>query len=133
MHICTSHVCRVSHQVNPVSQNPPLSPVDFHVLLVLAAKDLYGYAILKAVAEESGGAVEPDIGSLYRVLSRLTGLGFVEEVPSPPDAGENHRGRPRRYYHLTDAGARVLEADARRLAHALHLARERHVAGGAGA
>lgn len=112
----------------------PLSPVDFHVLLVLADQDLYGYAILKAVARESGGAVEPDIGSLYRVLSRLTGLGYVEEVPPPPaEAGSRHRGRPRRYYHLTDAGARVLEADARRLAHALHLARERRVAGGAGA
>ena len=111
----------------------PLSPVDFHVLLVLAAQDLYGYAILKAVSDESKGAVEPDIGSLYRVLSRLTGLGYVEEVPPPADAGSNHRGRPRRYYHLTEAGARVLEADARRLAHALHLAKERQVAGGAGA
>ena len=36
-----------------------LSATDFQVLLVLAAGDLYGYAILKAMEEDSGGAVRP--------------------------------------------------------------------------
>ncbi|MDH3222150.1 MAG: PadR family transcriptional regulator [Gemmatimonadota bacterium] len=116
-----------------MSQTQPLSPIDFHVLLVLAEKDLYGYAILKSVVRESGGAVEPEIGSLYRVLSRLMAAGLVEEAPAPTEDGGAHRGRPRRYYHLTDAGARTLEADARRLEHALFLAKERRIAGGAGA
>lgn len=111
----------------------PLSPIDFHVLLVLAEKDLYGYAILKSVIRESGGAVEPEIGSLYRVLSRLMGMGLVEEAPAPAEGEGTHRGRPRRYYHLTEAGARALEADARRLEHALLLAKERQIVGGAGA
>ena len=107
----------------------PLSPTDFHVLLVLAEADLYGYAILKAVSDESGGAVAPEIGSLYRVLARLMGAGLVEEVAAPPGAPSSHRGRPRRYYHLTEAGGAVLEADARRLERALALARERSVVG----
>ena len=103
----------------------PLSPTDFHVLLVLAAEDLYGYAILKAVEAESGGSVSPEIGSLYRVLGRLVSAELVNEVESPKEAPDTNRGRPRRYYALTDRGRRALEADARRLESALEIARAR--------
>lgn len=104
---------------------PPLSPTDFHVLLVLASSALYGYAIQKAVADESGGSVRPEIGSLYRVLGRLMSLGMVEETQAPDGAPESHRGRPRRYYRLTASGREALEADARRLEGALQIARLR--------
>ncbi len=107
------------------SNSAPLSPVDFHVLLVLAAEDLYGYAILKAIAEESGGTVSPDIGSLYRVLARLVSKDLVDEAPPPEAAPDSHRGRPRRYYSLTEFGREALEADARRLESALEIARVR--------
>ena len=102
-----------------------LSPTDFHVLLVLAGGDLYGYAILKAVQRESGGAVQPDIGSLYRVLGRLMMLGLVDEVAPAAHAQEVHRGKTRRYYRLTRKGRATLKADARRLQGALELARAR--------
>ena len=102
-----------------------LSATDFHVLLVLAAGDLYGYAILKAVEEESAGAVRPEIGSLYRVLGRLMSSGLVTEAPVPRGGGETHRGRTRRYYRLTDRGRRALEEDACRLERALEIARDR--------
>ena len=102
-----------------------LSATDFHVLLVLASGDLYGYAILKAVAEESGGAVRPEIGSLYRVLGRLMSNGLVAEVPAPVEDGTVHRGRARRYYRLTDRGRRTLQDDACRLDRALGIARDR--------
>jgi DNA-binding PadR family transcriptional regulator len=104
----------------------PLSPTDFHVLLVLAREDLYGYAILKAVEAESQGAVRPEIGSLYRVLARLMAGGLVEEVDTPKDAVV-HRGRPRRYYRLTPVGKAALEADTKRLAGAIELAKTRHL------
>ena len=107
----------------------PLSPIDFHVLLVLAREDLYGYAILKSVEEESRGAVRPEIGSLYRVLGRLMGAGLVDEVAPPRGSPDVHRGRPRRYYRLTRAGRAALKADARRLQGALELARERTLLG----
>ena len=107
------------------SNSAALSPTDFHVLLVLAAEDLYGYAILKAIAEESGGAVSPDIGSLYRVLGRLVSSDLVNEAAAPNEAPDTHRGRPRRYYSLTDRGREALEADARRLESALEIARAR--------
>ena len=103
----------------------PLSPTEFHVLLVLAGGDLYGYAILKAIEDESSGAVSPEIGSLYRVLGRLMSLGLVDEAPSPKSAPDNHRGRPRRYYRLTRDGREALKAEAQRLDDALAIARER--------
>jgi PadR family transcriptional regulator len=102
-----------------------LSPVEFHVLLVLAAGALYGYAILKAVAEESGGAVTPEVGSLYRVLARLMSLGWVDESRPPKGAPGVHRGRERRYYRLTPEGRRVLQQEALRLEQAVEIARAR--------
>ena len=103
----------------------PLTPTDFHVLLVLAGESLYGYAILKAVEEESEGLVAPEIGSLYRVLARLLDGGLVHEVDPPTEAPTTHRGRPRRYYALTEAGRAVLLAETTRLSGALEIARAR--------
>ena len=103
----------------------PLRPTDFHVLLVLASDDLYGYAIQKAIDEESGGTVRPEIGSLYRVLGRLMGMGMVDETDGPQGAPGTHRGRPRRYYRLTARGLSALKADASRMEGALQIVRAR--------
>ena len=72
----------------PNAPRAALSATDFHVLLVLAERDLYGYALLQAVEAESGGAVSPDIGSLYRVgpayFTTLLPLTFCPGfLPSP--------------------------------------------------
>jgi len=93
--------------------------------MVLADGDLYGYAIMKAVDQDSGGAVSPGIGSLYRILARLTGHGWVEEAPPPKGAPREHRGHPRQYYRLTAAGRSALRDESRRLEAVLELARER--------
>ena len=103
----------------------PLSATDFHVLMVLAEGPSYGYAIMKAVARHSEGAVRPEIGSLYRVLWRLMDSGWVREAAPPRSARRGSRGQPRRYYALTPAGHAVANAEARRLAHVVSLARER--------
>ena len=103
----------------------PLSATDFHVLLVLSEGPLYGYAVMKAVEEETGGVIAPDVGSLYRILARLMESGLVEETDPTGGAGEVHRGRPRRYYGMTPAGAVALRAEAARLADAVDLARAR--------
>ena len=107
------------------SPHLPLSATDYHVLLVLAGRDLYGYGILKAVEEESGGAVAPETGSLYRVLARLIDTGMVAETGAPESAPETSPGRPRKYYRITDRGREVLESESLRLRGALELARER--------
>ncbi len=99
----------------------PLSPADLHVLLVLAERELYGYAILKAVEEESNGHVRPDLGALYRALARLTTAGMVREAKAPNDQAPAP-GQKRRYFGLTAGGRKTLVAEVARLEHVLDLA-----------
>lgn len=106
------------------SRNAPLSATDFQVLLVLSEGDLYGYAIMKAVQAQSGGAVSPEIGSLYRVLARLMAEGWVREADAP-DNGAVHRGRPRKYYGITPEGYELARVEAARLRDLVELARGR--------
>jgi DNA-binding PadR family transcriptional regulator len=103
----------------------PLGTTEFHVLLVLMEGPLYGYAIQKAVAEESGGAVSPQIGSLYRVLARLLSQGMVMETKPPSSAPDVHPGLDRKYYGLTARGESAARAEAARLADLVELARRR--------
>ena len=108
----------------------PLSPGDFHVLLVLAAQEsLYGYALLKAIQDESEGSLSPDLGALYRALARLCAQGLVTETEPPEDVARAP-GRPRRYYAITAVGREVLAAEVGRLGRAVDLARRRLAPGG---
>ena len=109
------------------SHQPPLSPNDFHLLLVLAEGESYGYALLKTMEQESSGSVRPDIGSLYRALARLVGAGLVEDAGKRDE--ELSPGRPRHYYRITEAGRQALALDAERLRRALALADSRLAAG----
>lgn len=94
---------------------PPLSHLEFHVLLVLAREQLYGYAIKKRVEEQSQGGVSPEIGSLYRSLARLMERGWVEVSQDPPVEEEPHPGKPRRYFRITPGGSAAARAELRRL------------------
>ena len=105
----------------------PLSATDWHVLMALVEEDLHGYAIMKAVERDSHGGVSAEIGSLYRILSRLMTEGFVDEVAAPADSPAETRGRPRRYYGLTANGRTALRQESLRLRGALELARDRHL------
>jgi len=110
--------------VNKTDASLPLSASDFHILLVLAQQELYGYAILNAVVEESGGHVRPDLGALYRALARLKTQGLVQEV-SPPTDAQPAPGHKRRYFGLADLGHRVLRAETLRLGEVVRLAETR--------
>jgi DNA-binding PadR family transcriptional regulator len=101
-----------------------LSTLDYHVLLAMAEGPQYGYAIKSAVEEESAGTLTPRAASLYRVIGRLMGRGFVEEMAAPP-AEAPHPGRARKYYRLTEGGRVALAEEARRLRGAAALADER--------
>jgi DNA-binding PadR family transcriptional regulator len=112
----------VNEQLNSaVRSHLPLSGGDFHLLLVLAERDLYGYALLQAIERESGGVVTPDLGALYRALARLERGGLVQEAVSPEDEAPSP-GKQRRYYGITALGRSVLVAEASRLRSALNLA-----------
>lgn len=99
--------------MSPANDNG-FSTLEFHVLLALAGKPLYGYAIKDAVATESSGTLAPRAGSLYRVIARLITTGLVTET-EPDNEPSPHPGHARRYYALTAAGRRALAAEARRL------------------
>lgn len=103
---------------------PPLSPLEFHVLLVLARGQLYGYAIKKGVEKQSQGSISPEIGSLYRALARLMERGWVEESRDPPMEEGPRRGKPRKYYGITSEGLAAARAEMRRLKGVLQAAED---------
>ena len=107
-----------------MSTSGPLKPADFHILLVLADGPLHGYGIMKEAETESGGPVRLEIGSLYRILSRLLEAGLIE------DAEADER---RHYYRITRLGRRVLKTEAERLSGLVDLMRTRRLLPGSDA
>jgi len=107
-----------------VGGSAALSRLEFHVLLALAGGPLHGYAVAEAVAAESGGALVPRAGSLYRVVARLVSSRLVAET-APPGEAPAHPGLARRYYALTAAGRRLLAEEAGRLKRSAAVAEER--------
>jgi DNA-binding PadR family transcriptional regulator len=91
----------------------PLKPVDVLILMALAPGDRHGYGILLDVAEETGGEVRLEAGSLYRSLRRLLDDGLIAESSRP--ARREPDDDRRRYYALTPHGRRVLATEALRL------------------
>lgn len=91
----------------------PLRPVEFHILLSLAAGERHGYGMIQD-AESRGDAVVPDVGTLYRALARMVDQGLIEAAARRPaaDAGDERRN----YYRLRPLGLSVARAEARRLA-----------------
>jgi transcriptional regulator len=76
--------------------------LDGLLLSVLESGPLHGYAIIAAVQERSGGALELRTGTMYPALNRLERLGLLRG--SWQSSGE----RRRRAYELTEAGRRTL-------------------------
>jgi len=103
----------------------PVSLLEFHLLVALAGGPLHGYALAEAVSRESGGAIAPRAGSLYRVVARLVGAGLVAEASPPGGASPPHPGLARRYYELTAAGRRALEGEVLRLRRSTEVAEDR--------
>ena len=107
------------------SPNPldllPLTPAVFHILLALSDAERHGYAIMDHVAQSTDGQVKMGPGTLYGTIKRLLGGGLIEESADRPDPEMDDERR--RYYRLTDFGRRVMEAEARRYAHLVKLAR----------
>jgi DNA-binding PadR family transcriptional regulator len=85
----------------------PLTPALFHILLSLADGQKHGYAILKEVAERTGGKVELSTGTLYGIIKRLLADGLIKESV----LGSTDR---RRAYRLTPFGRKVALAEAER-------------------
>src|SRR5688572_10759747 len=91
----------------------PLPASVMHIVVALASGDKHGYAIMRDVAELSGGTVRIGSGTLYGAIGRMLNQGLIEEAEQRPDPMLDDERR--RYYRLTDLGHRVGAAEHRRL------------------
>ena len=101
----------VDKDTRTIDDHLPIRPVEFHILLSLAAGDRHGYGIIQDIQER--GDAPPDVGTMYRALARMVDAGLIESAARrpAPDASDERRN----YYRVTDAGRRVATAEARRL------------------
>jgi DNA-binding PadR family transcriptional regulator len=99
-----------------------LSDLAFHVLLALGEGPSHGYAIGKAIEDQSGGRLDPTTGALYQVLRRLTDEGLILEVNGPKDVDAR-----RRYFTLTAQGRKAAADEAARLDALVRTARKRRL------
>jgi DNA-binding PadR family transcriptional regulator len=107
----------------------PLPHLSVLVLLGLAEGDAHGWAVIKRIRDLTDGETNPSSGSLYLAMVRLGERGLIDEVDAPSDEEDARR----RYYHLTDFGRRVLEAECGRLASLLQHASRHGIAEAGGA
>ena len=105
----------------------PLTPAVFHVLLALADGERHGYAIMQEVAEHTEGRMKMGPGTLYGTIKRLLEADLIEESDERPDAEMDDERR--RYYRLSGLGQRVVQAEARRYAAMVRVARGKKLIG----
>ncbi|MFC6936137.1 PadR family transcriptional regulator [Actinomadura yumaensis] len=92
----------------------------FLILTALAEGARHGYGIIEDVGRISDGRVRLRAGTLYAALDRLASDGLIAA-----DREEVVAGRLRRYYVLTEDGARRLADEAERLARRAEIAARR--------
>lgn len=100
----------------------PLTPTAFEILLSVAEGDLHGYAVMLAIEERTGGRLSLNPGTLYRALDRLVDQGLLERVEGEQGGSGAER---RKFFRLSQLGARVAAAEAARLADQVNAARAR--------
>ncbi len=85
---------------------------EFELLVMLALVRLgpgaYGAAILREIEDRTGRPVS--MGAVYATLGRLEDKGFLKSQVSEPEPVRG--GRSKKYYHLSEAGRRVLRQSA---------------------
>lgn len=93
------------------SDELPIRPRDYLVLLSLADGERHGYGMVKEIEEITEGTVAIDPANLYRSLRRMSRDGWVEDAGKRPSP----EGPDRRFYRLTGAGREVARREALRL------------------
>jgi DNA-binding PadR family transcriptional regulator len=99
----------------------PLPEATFHILLAVADADRHGYAIIQDVAARTGGELKLSAGTLYRSIQRMMEQALIVETRERPAPEQDDERR--RYYRITLFGRAVAQAEVRRLAQLLDLAR----------
>ncbi|NUR84208.1 MAG: PadR family transcriptional regulator [Nonomuraea sp.] len=79
--------------------------MDALLLSVVEAEPLHGYAIIEALQERSGGALNVPTGTVYPALRRLERIGYLASEWATVG------GRRRRTYRLTGSGRKQLDGE----------------------
>ncbi|HMN95803.1 MAG TPA: PadR family transcriptional regulator [Phycisphaerales bacterium] len=82
------------------------------VLKLLERREMYGYELVEALEERTGGILAMGQSTLYPMLYNLEAKGFVRS------RWDESGARGRKYYALTTAGRRRLSEDSKRWAQA---------------
>jgi transcriptional regulator len=80
--------------------------LDMLILRVVALRPIHGYAIVQRILQLSKEALQIRQGSLYPALYRLEQRGWLKSDWKTTDGG-----REAKFYSLTSAGSRHLEAE----------------------
>lgn len=101
-----------------------MKPHWYAILLVLAEREQHGSAIARAVREATDGRIVLWPVTLYGSLAELEEEGLIESLDGTPShpAGESAR---KRFFRMTRAGRRALDAETRRLKAMVTLAERR--------
>lgn len=83
--------------------------LDMLVLKAVSLGPLHGYGVLLRIQQISQGRLEIQQGSLYPALYRLEHEGWIAG-----EWGQSENKRRARFYRLTAAGRRRLEAETRK-------------------
>ncbi len=101
----------------------PVKPIVFHIILLLMDGERHGWSIAKELETRMGDGKKLLPGNLYRTLRTMLSRGLIEESDRRPDPEIDDERR--RYYRLTEFGAEVGRAEARRLEHLVGAARSK--------
>ena len=80
--------------------------LDMLILRAVSLGPLHGYGIIQRIHQISGEMLEVEQGSLYPALYRLEQQGWLSS-----EWGVNETGRRAKFYTLTKAGKKQLEAE----------------------
>jgi transcriptional regulator len=84
----------------------PQGTLDLLILKTLALEPLHGWAISERIQQISKDALQVQQGSLYPALHRCERKGWIK-----PKWGVSDNNRRAKYYELTRAGEKQLQAD----------------------
>jgi transcriptional regulator len=93
--------------------------LDLLILKTIALEPKHGWAIAKRIQQVSGDVLQVQQGSLYPALHRLEQQGWIRAKWM-----ESETGREAKFYSLTAAGRKQLEAETanwKRLSEAVNL------------
>jgi PadR family transcriptional regulator len=80
--------------------------LDLLILRTLSPEPMHGWAIAKRIQQVSGQVLQVQQGSLYPALHRLEQQGWIKARWA-----ESETGRQAKFYSLTVAGRKQLEAE----------------------